>query len=263
MNNGTIKLTVKSISTLEEFIHKMTKISRSLCLEISSSEIKCSTYKQQHVAGKYSTTPLLNVFEIQDEFPEDLIINLCLYDITQLTRAMNIFPKSEQIEITLEYVNSSRHKINLVTKIDLRSISLRLSVYTAQYESMNAMTREQTERAFSTDNSIYFPLVRDTISKVISLADYDGNTSGITVKKKDNCIIFCGETYEFKISNDIASDDNELLEQDLVNFSFAKEELKILDKENYIAYINVDNAIRFVSTDGFTKISIPKYDIGD
>jgi hypothetical protein len=241
-----METTIKKINgyELSSFVKKLLPIDKFIFMKIGKEGTVSSVYFPERDAVKLVTTPTKDIFDTDISSP----IKVSFYNGTKVIDALSHFNGDVRGRIRYTEYDGELMASDFIMENEDLQISL---ACTDPSLSFMEMSKEETDRAFGTDSSLFqFDLLTTHVDKMKSLFNLDKDEDIFTLYINEKGIGIKGTSYDATLCHSYDSDSD--VGTKVVIY---KKYVNLLDKENYRVVV-CDNKVVFRSLDTNTHLTV-------
>jgi hypothetical protein len=241
-----METTIKKINgyELSSFVKKLLPIDKFIFMKIGKEGTVSSVYFPERDAVKLVTTPTKDIFDTDISSP----IKVSFYNGTKVIDALSHFNGDIRGRIRYTEYDGELMASDFIMENEDLQISL---ACTDPSLSFMEMSKEETDRAFGTDSSLFqFDLLTTHVDKMKSLFNLDKDEDIFTLYINEKGIGIKGTSYDATLCHSYDSDSD--VGTKVVIY---KKYVNLLDKENYRVVV-CDNKVVFRSLDTNTHLTV-------
>lgn len=241
-----METTIKKINgyELSSFVKKLLPIDKFIFMKIGKEGTVSSVYFPERDAVKLVTTPTKDIFDTDINSP----IKVSFYNGTKVIDALSHFNGDIRGRIRYAEYDGELMASDFIMENDDLQISL---ACTDPSLSFMEMSKEETDRAFGTDSSLFqFDLLTTHVDKMKSLFNLDKDEDIFTLYINEKGIGIKGTSYDATLCHSYDSDSD--VGTKVVIY---KKYVNLLDKENYRVVV-CGNKVVFRSLDTNTHLTV-------
>jgi len=229
---------------LSSFVKKLLPIDKFIFMKISKDSTVSSVYFPERDAVKLVTSPSADIFEADINAP----LKVSFYNGNKVIDALSHF--NGDIKGRIKYTEYDNEL--MATDFILENEDLQISLAcTDPSLSFMEMSKEETDRAFGTDESLFqFDLLTTHVDKIKSLFNLDKDEDIFTLYISEKGVGVKGTSYDATLSH--SYDASSTLGSKVIIY---KKYINLLDKENYKVIV-CDNKVVFRSLDTNTLLTV-------
>jgi hypothetical protein len=241
-----METTIKQINgyELSSFVKKLLPIDKFIFMKVGTDNTVSSVYFPERDAVKLVSTPTKDIFDT--EINQSLKVSF--YNGNKVIDALSHF--SGEINGRILY-NEYDGEL-MATDFILENEDLQISLAcTDPSLSFMEMSKDETDRAFGTDSSLFqFDLLTTHVDKMKSLFNLDKDEDVFTLYVSEKGIAIKGTSYDATLSHSYEAEP--IIGSKVVIY---KKYINLLDKENYKVIV-CDNKVVFKSLDTNTLLTV-------
>jgi hypothetical protein len=241
-----METTIKKINgyELSSFVKKLLPIDKFIFMKIGKEGTVSSVYFPERDAVKLVTTPTKDIFDTDINSP----IKVSFYNGTKVIDALSHFNGDIRGRIRYAEYDGELMASDFIMENEDLQISL---ACTDPSLSFMEMSKDETDRAFGTDSSLFqFDLLTTHVDKMKSLFNLDKDEDIFTLYINEKGIGIKGTSYDATLCHSYDSDSD--VGTKVVIY---KKYVNLLDKENYRVVV-CDNKVVFRSLDTNTHLTV-------
>ncbi len=241
-----METTIKKINgyELSSFVKKLLPIDKFIFMKIGKEGTVSSVYFPERDAVKLVTTPTKDIFDTDISSP----IKVSFYNGTKVIDALSHFNGDVRGRIRYTEYDGELMASDFIMENEDLQISL---ACTDPSLSFMEMSKDETDRAFGTDSSLFqFDLLTTHVDKMKSLFNLDKDEDIFTLYINEKGIGIKGTSYDATLCHSYDSDSD--VGTKVVIY---KKYVNLLDKENYRVVV-CDNKVVFRSLDTNTHLTV-------
>jgi hypothetical protein len=241
-----METTIKKINGYEltSFVKKLLPIDKFIFMKIGKEGTVSSVYFPERDAVKLVTTPTKDIFDADINSP----LKVSFYNGNKVIDALSHFNGDVRGRIRYTEYDGELMASDFILENEDLQISL---ACTDPSLSFMEMSKEETDRAFGTDASLFqFDLLTTHVDKMKSLFNLDKDEDIFTLYINEKGIGIKGTSYDATLCHSYDSDSE--VGTKVVIY---KKYINLLDKENYRVIV-CDNKVVFRSLDTNTHLTV-------
>jgi hypothetical protein len=242
-----METTIKKIDAYElsSFVKKLLPIDKFIFMKIGKEGTVSSVYFPERDAVKLVNTPTKDIFDAEITSP----LKVSFYNGSKVIDALSHFSGGE-VKGRIRYTEYDGEL--MASDFILENNDLKISLAcTDPSLSFMEMSKEETDRAFGTDNKMFeFDLLTTHVDRMKSLFNLDKDEDTFTVYLKTDGVGIKGTSYDATLCHTYES--NVDAGAKVVIY---KKYLNLLDKENYKVMV-CENKVVFRSLDTNTHLTV-------
>ena len=241
-----METTIKKINgyELSSFVKKLLPIDKFIFMKIGKEGTVSSVYFPERDAVKLVTTPTKDIFDTDINSP----IKVSFYNGTKVIDALSHFNGDIRGRIRYAEYDGELMASDFIMENEDLQISL---ACTDPSLSFMEMSKDETDRAFGTDSSLFqFDLLTTHVDKMKSLFNLDKDEDIFTLYINEKGIGIKGTSYDATLCHSYDSDSD--VGTKVVIY---KKYVNLLDKENYRVVV-CGNKVVFRSLDTNTHLTV-------
>jgi hypothetical protein len=241
-----METTIKKINGYEltSFVKKLLPIDKFIFMKIGKEGTVSSVYFPERDAVKLVNTPTKDIFEADINSP----LKVSFYNGNKVIDALSHFNGDVRGRIRYTEYDGELMASDFILENEDLQISL---ACTDPSLSFMEMSKEETDRAFGTDASLFqFDLLTTHVDKMKSLFNLDKDEDIFTLYINEKGIGIKGTSYDATLCHSYDSDSE--VGTKVVIY---KKYINLLDKENYRVIV-CDNKVVFRSLDTNTHLTV-------
>jgi len=219
-----MEATIKKIDgyELSTFVKKLLPIDKFIFMKIGKEGTVSSVYFPERDAVKLVSTPTSDIFDTEITDP----VKVSFYNGSKVIDALSHFNGDVQGKIKYSEIDGEL----MASDFTLANDDLQINLACADPSlSFMEMSKEETDRAFGTDGSIFqFDLLTTHVDKMKSLFNLEREEDTFTLAVNDKGVAVQGLSYDATLAHTYEGDGAE--GQKVVIY---KKYINLLDKENY------------------------------
>jgi len=229
---------------LSSFVKKLLPIDKFIFMKIGNVDTVSSVYFPERDAVKLVTTPTKDIFDTEITSP----LKVSFYNGNKVIDALSHF--NGDIKGRIRYTEYDGEL--MASDFILENEDLKISLAcTDPSLSFMEMSKEETDRAFGTDSSLFqFDLLTTHVDKMKSLFNLDKDEDIFTLYISEKGIAIKGTSYDATLCHSYNSDSD--VGSKVVIY---KKYINLLDKENYKVVV-CENKVVFRSLDTSTLLTV-------
>jgi hypothetical protein len=229
---------------LSSFVKKLLPIDKFIFMKIGNVDTVSSVYFPERDAVKLVTTPTKDIFDTEITSP----LKVSFYNGNKVIDALSHF--NGDIKGRIRYTEYDGEL--MASDFILENEDLKISLAcTDPSLSFMEMSKEETDRAFGTDSSLFqFDLLTTHVDKMKSLFNLDKDEDIFTLYISEKGIAIKGTSYDATLCHSYNSDSD--VGSKVVIY---KKYINLLDKENYRVVV-CENKVVFRSLDTSTLLTV-------
>lgn len=229
---------------LSSFVKKLLPIDKFIFMKIAKEGTVSSVYFPERDAVKLVNVPSKDIFDGDIDQP----IKVSFYNGTKVIDALTHFNGDIKGRIKYSEYDGELMASDFILENDDLQINL---ACTDPSLSFMEMSKDETDRAFSTDGRLFeFDLLITHVDKMKSLFNLDKDEDVFTLYIGDKGISVKGTSYDASVTHSYESDVDPG-----AKVVIYKKYLSLLDKENYRVMV-CDNKVVFKSLDTNTHLTV-------
>jgi hypothetical protein len=241
-----METTIQKINAYElgSFVKKLLPIDKFIFMKIGKENTVSSVYFPERDAVKLVTTPTNEIFGSDISSP----LKVSFYNGNKVIDALTHFNGDIKGRILYTEYDNELMATDFILENDDLQITL---ACTDPSLSFMEMSKEETDRAFGTDSSLFqFDLLTTHVDKMKSLFNLDKDEDIFTVYMSEKGIGIKGTSYDATLCHSYESDSTPG-----TKVVIYKKYINLLDKENYKVVV-CDNKVVFKSLDTDTYLTV-------
>ena len=221
---------------LSTFVKKLLPIDKFIFMKIGKEGTVSSVYFPERDAVKLVSTPTTDIFEVS------------FYNGTKVIDALSHFNGDIQGRIKYSEIDGEL----MASDFTIENSDLKINLACADPSlSFMEMSKEETDRAFSADGSIFeFDLLTTHVDKMKSLFNLERDDDTFTLCVTDKGVAVQGSSYDATLAHSYEGE-NAVGEKVVIY----KKYINLLDKENYKVVV-CSNKVVFKSLDTDTHLTV-------
>ena len=226
---------------LSTFVKKLLPIDKFIFMKIGAENTMSSVYLPERDAVKLVNQSTSEIFEATLKEP----VKVSFYNGSKVIDALSHF--NGDITGSIRYTELDGELMASDFIIANSDLQIKLACADPSLSFME-MSKDETSRAFSTDNKIFhFDLLTTQTDRIKSLFSLDKDEEVFTLYTKDGAVRAKGKSYDTVICNGFEGEGGTV--------TVYKKYLNLIDKENY-RVLACDNKIVFKSLDTSTMLTV-------
>ncbi len=241
-----METTIKKINSYElsSFVKKLLPIDKFIFMKIGKDGTVSSVYFPERDAVKLVNTPTKDIFDADINLP----LKVSFYNGTKVIDALSHFNGDVRGRIRYTEYDGELMASDFILENEDLKINL---ACTDPSLSFMEMSKEETDRAFGTDNKMFeFDLLTTHVDRMKSLFNLDKDEDIFTLYTSEKGINIKGTSYDATLCHSYDSDSE--IGTKVVIY---KKYINLLDKENYRVIV-CDNKVVFRSLDTNTHLTV-------
>lgn len=224
------------------FVKKLLPIDKFIFMKIGPKNTLSSVYLPERDAVKLVSVKTEDLFGSEIEVP----VKVSFYNGTKVNDALSHFSGPIQGKIKYTEIDGDMMASDFVISSDDLEINLACADPSLSFMEM---TKDEMQRAFSTDESSFeFDLLTTHVDKMKSLFNLDKEEEVFSIASTSEGIRIKGSSYDALLSRSFKGDSGS-------HVTVYKKYINLLDKENYKVIV-CDNKIVFKSLDTATQLTV-------
>ena len=239
-----MEATIKKIDgyELSTFVKKLLPIDKFIFMKIGKEGTVSSVYFPERDAVKLVSTPTTDIFSTDITDP----VKVSFYNGTKVIDALSHFNGDIQGKIKYSEIDGEL----MASDFTLENEDLQINLADPSLSFME-MSKEETDRAFSVDGSIFqFDLLTTHVDKMKSLFNLEREEDTFTLAVTDKGIAVQGLSYDATLAHSYEGEN--AVGQKVIIY---KKYINLLDKENYKVVV-CNNKVVFKSLDTNTHLTV-------
>jgi hypothetical protein len=229
---------------LSSFVKKLIPIDKFIFMKIGKEGTVSSVYFPERDAVKLVNTPTKDIFDAEISSP----LKVSFYNGSKVIDALTHFNGDVKGRIKYTEYDGELMASDFILENDDLQISL---ACTDPSLSFMEMSKEETDRAFGTDNKMFeFDLLTTHVDKMKSLFNLDKDEDTFTIYTSAKGICIKGSSYDATLCHTFESNVDSG-----AKVIIYKKYLNLLDKENYKVMV-CENKVVFRSLDTNTHLTV-------
>ena len=241
-----MEATIKKIDgyELSTFVKKLLPIDKFIFMKIGKEGTVSSVYFPERDAVKLVSTPTSDIFDTDIESS----IKVSFYNGTKVIDALSHFNGDIQGKIKYTEIDGDL----MASDFTLENDDLKINLACADPSlSFMEMSKEETDRAFSIEGSIFqFDLLTTHVDKMKSLFNLERDEDTFTLAVTDKGVAVQGPSFDATLAHSYEGDN--VVGEKVVIY---KKYINLLDKENYKVVV-CSNKVVFKSLDTNTHLTV-------
>tara|TARA_R100000655_G_C2978192_1_gene191405 strand:- start:313 stop:1062 length:750 start_codon:yes stop_codon:yes gene_type:complete len=241
-----MEATIKKIDgyELSTFVKKLLPIDKFIFMKIGQKGTVSSVYFPERDAVKLVSTPTEDIFDTSLTDP----VKVSFYNGTKVIDALSHFNGDVQGRIKYSEIDGELMASDFIIENDDLQINLACADPSLSFMEMS---KEETDRAFGTEGSIFeFDLLTTHVDKMKSLFNLEKEEDTFTLCVNDKGVAVKGNSYDATLSHSYEGEN--AVGQKVVIY---KKYINLLDKENYKVIV-CGNKVVFRSLDTNTHLTV-------
>jgi hypothetical protein len=241
-----METTIKKINSYElsSFVKKLLPIDKFIFMKIGKDGTVSSVYFPERDAVKLVNTPTKDIFDADINLP----LKVSFYNGTKVIDALSHF--SGDVRGRIRYTEYDGELMASDFILENEDLKINLACTDPSLSFME-MSKEETDRAFGTDNKMFeFDLLTTHVDRMKSLFNLDKDEDVFTLYTSEKGINIKGTSYDATLCHSYDSDSE--IGTKVVIY---KKYINLLDKENYRVIV-CDNKVVFRSLDTNTHLTV-------
>ena len=229
---------------LSTFVKKLLPIDKFIFMKIGQEGTVSSVYFPERDAVKLVSTPTSDIFDTGITDP----VKVSFYNGTKVIDALSHFNGDVQGRIKYSEIDGELMASDFIIENDDLQINLACADPSLSFMEMS---KEETDRAFGTEGSIFqFDLLTTHVDKMKSLFNLEKEEDTFTLCVNDKGVAVKGNSYDATLAHTYEGDN--AVGQKVVIY---KKYINLLDKENYKVIV-CGNKVVFRSLDTNTHLTV-------
>ena len=229
---------------LSSFVKKLLPIDKFIFMKIGQEGTTSSVYFPERDAVKLVNTPTSDIFDTGITDP----VKVSFYNGTKVIDALSHFNGDVQGRIKYSEIDGELMASDFI--IENEDLQINLACADPSLSFME-MSKEETDRAFGTEGSIFqFDLLTTHVDKMKSLFNLEKEEDTFTLCVTDKGVAVKGNSYDATLAHTYEGDN--VVGQSVVIY---KKYINLLDKENYKVIV-CGNKVVFRSLDTNTHLTV-------
>jgi|TARA_R110002012_G_scaffold64494_2_gene169577 hypothetical protein len=241
-----MEATIKKIDgyELSTFVKKLLPIDKFIFMKIGKEGTVSSVYFPERDAVKLVSTPTSDIFDTEINDP----VKVSFYNGSKVIDALSHFNGDVQGRIKYSEIDGEL----MASDFTLANDDLQINLACADPSlSFMEMSKEETDRAFGTEGSIFeFDLLTTHVDKMKSLFNLEREEDTFTLAVNDKGVAVQGNSYDATLAHTYEGEG--AVGQKVVIY---KKYINLLDKENYKVIV-CSNKVVFRSLDTNTHLTV-------
>lgn len=241
-----METTIKKINgyELSSFVKKLLPIDKFIFMKIGKEGTVSSVYFPERDAVKLVTTPTKDIFDAEINSP----LKVSFYNGSKVIDALSHF--NGDVSGRIRYTEYDGELMASDFILENEDLQINLACTDPSLSFME-MSKEETDRAFGTDENLFqFDLLTTHVDKMKSLFNLDKDEDIFTLYINEKGIGIKGTSYDATLCH--TYDSNSEVGTKVVIY---KKYVNLLDKENYRVIV-CDNKVVFRSLDTNTHLTV-------